>query len=257
VSQIELVCCTFCGTRITQADLEQGKSVRVLKKFYCFTCMNAAMQRGRSKPAPPPPPPVASPATAPIAPPPAPSAPAGTHVCGLYSSEEERREQLGPFVREGILKGEKILRFVNLATPERILSDFLGVGLPVQSCLQNNQLEILSASKVLNAVGGFDPDDLSGRLARAADRARAAGSTGFRIAAEMTWALNSLIDADRLSKFEERLDALVGAGRCTALCQYNVYRLEQSSLDRLRGTHSGLHAHGTAESVLRDLAVFR
>jgi hypothetical protein len=247
MSQIELVRCTFCGARITRDDLQEGRSVRILRQFYCSACMTEAVRKGK-KPVPAAPPPAAPKA------PPASRVDVGPHRCGLYSSEEERRDQLGPFLREGLQNREKILRFLNLPTPERILSDFIGVGLPAHPYLQSSQFEILSAAKVLG-TGGFNAADLAARVEQARDRAIAQGYAGLRIAAELTWALSSLIDAGRLAEFEGLLSSLVARGRCSALCQYNVYRLERSTLERLHKSHTAVEAKGTAESVLKELAV--
>lgn len=251
MSQIEHVRCDFCSAKITQEDLERGRSVRILKRFYCPACMTVALRSAKLKPAAAPPVRAAVPTPSPVVP--APGAKPVEHACGLYSSEEERRAQLGPFIRQGLLNREKILRFMNLPTPERILSDFLGVGLAVQPYLLSGQFEVLSAAKVLGEAG-MNPVDLGARMAGAFDRAIAQGYAGLRIAAELTWALNSLIDAGRLAEFEGQLSSLAAKGRCSVLCQYNVYRLEPASLARLRKSHAALHVKGDAETILRGLA---
>src|SRR6516162_382392 len=108
MSATDPVSCDFCGVPIAPEKFAQGKAVVILRKKYCPKCIQTAVLKGRM-PAPPPtlpPPPV---------PPPAPKRTrrltVGEHGCGLYASEEERRAQMLPFVREGLLNGQRLLYF--------------------------------------------------------------------------------------------------------------------------------------------------
>src|SRR5579862_247501 len=254
--------CDFCGCRIYPLDFHEGRAVVVSRKKYCSNCMTATIRRGKERQAA---------ATAQIAPPssslqvptakstgPAPRSTRrlkiGEHGCGLYGSEEERRAQLGPYIRDGLENGEKVLHFVKMPTPEKILGDFRGVGLEVQPYLRNGQLEIIPMARYLGNSGSFVPSELAGRLRQAADRAIEDGYSRLRIAGEMTWALSSLLDIDRLVEYEVELTTLAVQGKCTSLCQYNIFRFEASSLRKIQTSHPFVFAKGTAETVLRELA---
>ncbi|HLY74039.1 MAG TPA: MEDS domain-containing protein [Planctomycetota bacterium] len=254
--------CDFCGSKIFPLDFHQGRAVVVARKNYCADCMTATIRRGKERRAAGTPR-VASPASSSRTPAPASRVQAprvtrrlkiGEHGCGLFASEEERRAQLGPYIREGLDNGEKVLLFLKTPTPEKILGDFRGVGLEVQSYLRSGQLEIIPISKILGHSDKFVPSELAARLRQAADRAIASGYTGLRIAGEMTWALSSLFDIDRLVEYEMELTVLAVQGKCTSLCQYNIYRFEASSLQKIRTSHPFVFAKGTAETVLRELA---
>src|ERR1051325_6179090 len=101
--------CDFCGAAIATEEFTRGKACVILKKRYCPACMQTAVQRGKSK-------------HESSTPPPRPRRLAlGEHGCALYTSEEERRSALAPYVRDGLQKKQKVLYFLEQPTPERIL----------------------------------------------------------------------------------------------------------------------------------------
>jgi hypothetical protein len=263
MSASDPVPCDFCGASIAPEKFAQGKAIVILKKRYCAKCMKKAVQKSKTPaPAPTVPAPVA-----PAAPPPLPAeatakagAPArtrrltaGEHGCGLFASEDERRAQMVPFVKEGLLNGQRLLYFLDKPTPERILGDFNAAGFSAQTLLQSGQLQILSASKLREARGGLDPQDVISKMAQSVEKAVAQGYEGLRILCDMTWALSSLLDSDRLIDFEIQLASLAAGGRCAALCQYNVYRFELGPLHQIRKNHAVLLAKGMAETMLKEL----
>src|SRR5262245_32442027 len=112
MGQETYVPCDFCTTAIASAEFTRGTAIVILKKRYCSTCMRKAVQRGKPKPITSTPPPRSR------------RLAIGEHGCGLYSSEEERRALLVPFVRDGLQKDQKVLYFLEKPTPERVLADF-------------------------------------------------------------------------------------------------------------------------------------
>jgi hypothetical protein len=90
-------------------------------------------------------------------------------------------------------------------------------------------------------------------MTQATEKAVSQGYAGLRILCDMTWALSSLLDSDRLIDFEVQLASLAAGGRCAALCQYNVYRFELGPLHLIRKNHAVLLAKGMAETMLKEL----
>src|SRR4051812_20459386 len=102
MSATDPVPCDFCGAPIAPEKFTQGKAVIILKKKYCPKCMKKVIQKSKTPaPAPTVPPPPAPKRTRRLT--------AGEHGCGLFASEEERRAQMTPFVKEGLLNGQRIL----------------------------------------------------------------------------------------------------------------------------------------------------
>jgi hypothetical protein len=242
MGQDSLVPCDFCGTAIATEEFTRGKACVILKKRYCPACMQTAVQRGKSKNEASTPPPRPRRLTL------------GEHGCAPYASEEERRAQLAPYVREGLQKQQKVLYFLEQPTPERILSDFRNAGVSVQPYLQSGQLQILSSATVKDAAGRIDPLDISLRMALSVDRAIAQAWAGLRIVCDMSWALQSMGDQEQLVEFEMALATLTSGGRCAALCQYDVERFEPGLLHQIRKNHAFVLAKGMAVRVQPELA---
>jgi hypothetical protein len=177
----------------------------------------------------------------------------GEHGCGFYSSEEDRRYQLGPYLRDGLEGNEKVLHFLRAPSPEKILGDFRAANLNAREFLQSGQLEIVPVGKLLGASGTFEPTKVTERILQAADRALEDGYSRLRIAGEMTWALGSQIDFAALIEYEKTLTALAVRGKCTCLCQYNVYRFDAFTLGQVRKSHPYVFAKGTAAMVMHEL----
>jgi hypothetical protein len=177
----------------------------------------------------------------------------GEHGCGFYSSEEDRRYQLGPYLRDGLEGNEKVLHFLRAPSPEKILGDFRAAGVSAREYLRTGQLEIIPIGKLLGASGVFEPSRITDRILQAADCALEDGYSRLRIAGEMTWALGTQIDMTALVEYEKTLTALAVRGKCTCLCQYNVYRFDATSLHQIRKTHPFVFAKGTAAMVIHEL----
>jgi len=251
----ETLRCDFCSQPIASADLIEGRAVVILQKRYCPACMSAAIQKRTSNPAK-----AAAPtpvAPVPARPPPTPQATRrlqlGQHGCGFYSSEEDRRHHLGPYLREGLEGNEKVLHFLRNPTPEKLLGDFRAAGIAAKSYVDRGQLEIVSVEKLLGTTGIFSAAAVADRILQAADKALEDGWTRLRVAGEMTWALSAQIDIGALVDYEHKLTALAARGKCTSLCQYNVYRFDEKSLHAIRKSHPYVFVKGTAAMVVNEL----
>ena len=79
----------------------------------------------------------------------------GSHLCGLYETEEERRFMLANFVRQGLERGEKVLFIKDRLEDEDILVALTSDKLPVEDYLRKGQLRLLSAEDTYLADGLF------------------------------------------------------------------------------------------------------
>lgn len=249
--------CDFCSRPIAPDDLAEGRAVVVFQKRYCPACMSAAIQKRTSNPAKAPEPaplPAAKPAPIPQA---TRRLRLGEHGCGFYSSEEDRRHHLGPYLREGLEGHEKVLHFVRNPTPEKLLGDFRAAGITAKPYLDRGQLEVVPVDRLLGTTGVFSAAAVADRILQAADKALEDGWTRLRIAGEMTWALGAAVDLAALVDYEQKLSALAARGKCTALCQYNVYRFDATSLHAIRKSHPCVFVKGTAAMVVNGLGPAR
>jgi len=134
---------------------------------------------------------------------------AGDHLCLIYETEEERRNILIPFIRQGLEKNEKILYIADKTPAENIVERLLIQGFQVQPYLEKGQFQILEARDYCLTNGEFRPEDKIKKLEKAYEKALAEGYAGLRIIGEMTWVLSGIPGSGRLIEYEIKLNSFL------------------------------------------------
>lgn len=158
------------------------------------------------------------------------SYPAGTHMCLVYGSEEERQQTVSKFVEGGLSTGEQVSYFCDDVEPDQVrqwLSD-LGVDLP--DVAGDDRMSISTAADAYHSTGVFDPDVMIESLklfykTSMADQRPACRGTG-----EMSWALKGVPGSDRLMEYESKLNELLIDFPITALCQYDATKFDGATI---------------------------
>ncbi|MGQ9594580.1 MAG: MEDS domain-containing protein [Anaerolineae bacterium] len=154
----------------------------------------------------------------------------GDHVVFLYETEEEHRDLLTSFLREGLARGEKVIYLTDAHTEETLLDYLREGGVNPDPYLTRGQLVFLTARDVYLEGGSFDPERMIARLDALTQEALAEGYTALRETGEMTWALQGLPGSERLREYEARLEAFFRKGTCIGLCQYDRRRFDAETL---------------------------
>lgn len=178
----------------------------------------------------------------------------GEHLCGLYETEDEHCAVLTTFMRQGLTRGEKVIYIVGdvpgrsaVDSPlaEAALGCLMDEGLEVELCLARGQLVICTHDDIYTPKGVFEPDSVVARLGDETERALAEGFAALRVACEMSWLQQEVLDARQVVAFEARLNDFLRGKQCMILCLYDRRRLDPAVLlDALR-THP-VAAVGTA-----------
>mgnify|MGYP006291277229 CR=1 FL=1 len=161
----------------------------------------------------------------------------GDHLCCLYSSEEEHRAVLAPYLLEGLKRGEKVLYIVDAHTAETILGYLRNNGLDLGHYLQQGQLTILTQDESYVRDGVFDPDAMLALVEKETEQAAEEGYTALRVTGEMSWALRGLPGSDRLIEYEAKLNRFFPHHRALAICQYDRRRFDADVLMGILRTH--------------------
>lgn len=160
----------------------------------------------------------------------------GHHVCGLYESRAEQEELFAEFVRAGLSRGERVRCVVHQTPPDELLEWLAADGVDA-----NGALDVVSSTESYLLDASFDPDRMAARLHGAIDEALAAGFNGFRVAGEMSWALDAgILGAGRLEAYEARMVEVVAARPAAALCLYDRRRFDEAQSGAAVGLHDGV-----------------
>src|SRR5919202_1245894 len=172
--------------------------------------------------------------------------PAGAHLCLIYDTPAEQMEALVWYCREGLARGEQCRCFADAATVEAVLRSLQAQGVYTDAEMDRGALVAFTARDAYLRDGRFDPEAML-RLHRGmADRARADGFSGSRVAGEMRWMLGAELGSERFLEFEASLNELASTRGITFLCQYDCRSQTAIIRDVLR-THPlttvGRHVH--------------
>ncbi len=161
----------------------------------------------------------------------------GDHYCGIYCTDEERHALNIDFVREGILRNEKMLCLVDLQTAAKLKDVLAKAEIAVETLLDTGQLVILTGKDFYLRNGQFEPESMLELLDAEIEKAQLEGYSALRATAEMTWALAGEPGAERLIEYESRLNDFFVGRKCLALCQYDRRRFDAEILLDVLFTH--------------------
>ena len=161
----------------------------------------------------------------------------GDHLCCLYSTEEEHRAVLMPFLLRGLELSQKVTYIADSHRREEILQYLEGRGFDLSGLLSSRQLSIVTPAETYLRDGVFDPDRMIAFLRAETDRAIAEGYPALRVTGEMTWALSGAPGSSRLIEYEAKLNDFFPGSKCLALCQYDMRRFNPDSLLDILRTH--------------------
>jgi len=165
---------------------------------------------------------------------------AGDHVCGFYYGDDERDAILLPFLRDGLLAGEKCLAVVDSTTPEQVIEG-IGTGLDVDALLASGQLELYDSGQTYLRSGTFEPEQMIGFWEDLAERGQAAGRFGFaRVVGEMSWLERVPPRREHVVRYESWADGFAAKFPHAVLCLYDLRRLGSGILLDLLRTHPKL-----------------
>jgi hypothetical protein len=164
------------------------------------------------------------------------SYPAGTHICYLYSNDEERRQILPLYASQALLEHEAFSYVADVPSRDelpRVLEELDLAAVMTRV----GQMEAAISAEGYYPKGSFSPDDMIARLRDAYVQCQAQGLAGARFAGEMSWALRGIPGADRILECESRINDLVKEAPMTIMCQYDLNRFDGGLLYDVLNAH--------------------
>lgn len=131
------------------------------------------------------------------------------HVCAFFNSPEEEHRVLGPFVKEGIERGEKAFHIVDPALRTEYVGRLAALGIDVAAAEATGQLEVRTWDEAYLRGGHFDQDAMLALIEEVLTRRRDEGFALVRLVAHMEWALEDRPGVDDLVEYETRLNYLL------------------------------------------------
>jgi signal transduction histidine kinase len=161
----------------------------------------------------------------------------GDHLCLVYETPEQQWDAVIPYIAEGLARNEACLYVIDDRALDEVRQAFLARGVDVDEHVRSGQLTFATKREAYLRSSSFDPAAMIAFLDQTVQAAVAAGRHGFRVTAEMTWALGPECGCDRLIEYEARLSHFFPGSRASAICQYNRKRFSADIIRDVLRTH--------------------
>jgi len=126
------------------------------------------------------------------------------HICAFFSTPDEQTQALLPFIKDGLVCGEKVVHTVDPARRDEHLHRLASAGVDVVAAQESGQFELRAWTETHLRKGAFNQDET---LAFFAGIVRDASRQGFpltRFVTQMEWALQPSCRFEDLLEYEAR-----------------------------------------------------
>ena len=170
--------------------------------------------------------------------------PAGTHMCLIYSNEEERKKIISKFLEGGNSSGEKVAYFADEMSPEQVKTwlNEMGVEIPPED--KKDSFSVTSTADTYYPDGTFKPESMLDNLKIFYKGAKDEGYLASRVSGEMSWTIKGIPGSDRLMEYESKVNDLLAEYPVTAICQYDVNKFDGSTIFLCLKVHPHMIVHG-------------
>ncbi len=128
------------------------------------------------------------------------------HVCAFFDSAADELRVLGPFVREGLQRGEKAFHIVDPLLTDAYRAQLAAAGIDIASAEQRGQFRVATWDQAYLREGHFDQDRMLALIEEVLQAGPAEGYPLTRLVAHMEWALEDRPGVNDLVEYETRLN---------------------------------------------------
>jgi anti-anti-sigma regulatory factor len=161
----------------------------------------------------------------------------GDHICSVYYNEEEWRNQLSFWVRDGLAAGERVIGVEGRTNRGAFWNCLESAGVEASPHARNGQLTVMDAEEAYLDGGVFAPETLFEQHSQIIEQAQDEGYPAVRISGDGTVATDLLESLDSFLELETRFEQLCERQPISCLCQFDSRRFGCRELARLARTH--------------------
>ena len=172
----------------------------------------------------------------------------GDHICAIYSTTEELTREVARFLAEGLRNRERSWYVGSGDEMDSLRDGLRQLGIDVAAETKRKALQLISGDAAYIVHGTFNPEATIQIFNDAIEQAYTDGFTGFRAAAEMSWALDCSDGPHQVIVYEALLKSLFANCRAIGFCLYDRKRMPLEVINGALLTHpiAGAHGHYSA-----------
>jgi hypothetical protein len=168
----------------------------------------------------------------------------GDHICAIYSTRDELTGEVAEFLADGLRSRERCWYVGTGDEMDSVRLELRKRGIDVAAETRRHALHLISGAGAYIVHGAFDPEGTIQIFNDAIELAYTDGFTGFRAAAEMSWALECEDGPDQIIVYEALLKSLFASCRAIGLCLYDRTRMPLAIINGALATHPRAGSHG-------------
>jgi hypothetical protein len=158
------------------------------------------------------------------------------HVCAFFNSRQEQNKVLMPFLREGLDRGEKILRIMDPRLRDEYLGAYRDGGIDVQTAEGSGQLEVRHWHETYLQGGCFDGDSMIQLIEKGLQENRQKYRL-TRAIGNMEWALEPAPGVTDIVEYETKLNYISMNYPDPLVCVYDLNKHSASVVMDILRTH--------------------
>lgn len=171
--------------------------------------------------------------------------PIGSHLCLVYSKEEERVDSLLKFLLSGLQNGERTACFSGNLTEESVRGYLGENGISYDERKAQKAVILAGTNEVYFQDGVFDPDRMLNNLTLFYDESLDMGFPAARVIGEMISEVMHVPGGERLLEYESRISILLRDHPVTSVCQYDANSFDGATIMEVLKVHPKMIVNGT------------
>ena len=171
--------------------------------------------------------------------------PVGTHMCLIFTDEEERRDSLLKFLLSGIKLNERTACFTSKISEQEVRDFFKENSISYDERKGANALSLHDTGNVYFEGGTFDPERLLCNLTEFYNESKQLHFCASRIIGEMDPKVETIPGGDRLLEYESRVSIMLRDHPITVVCQYDANLFDGATVMDVLKVHPQMIINGS------------
>ncbi len=170
--------------------------------------------------------------------------PAGTHICQIFSDDEERNDSLMKFLLSGLQYNERAACFSENVDESALDALFIRNGLSYEELRRQGAVTLSEPRDIYFKDHRFDPDRMLDLLKEFYRDSVASGYSAARVIGEMLPEVQKIPGGERLLEYESRVSLLLEEAPVTSVCQYDARAFDGATIMDVMKVHPHMVVRG-------------